>query len=226
MLNRIKSKIIGTFFPGRSKGDHELDYWKSRKAVENVLANDHYSYFYTTHFGLSPEFYAGKRVLDIGCGPRGSLEWADMTLERFGLDPLADEYLKLGASDHKMKYIKGCAESMPFDDGFLDVVCSFNSLDHVVDEQATIKEIARITKPGGLFLLLTELNHEPTPTEPILLTWEITRSFTEYFDILDERHYERRAPGLYDSIDLDVPYDHTDTAQRYGILSVKFQRKA
>jgi len=56
-------------------------------------------------------------ALDIGCGPRGSLEWADMTKERYGLDPLANEYLKLGADKHKMKYVASGAEKIPFEDG-------------------------------------------------------------------------------------------------------------
>jgi len=46
------------------------------------------------YFGLSKDFYKGKKILDIGCGPRGSLEWADMTLERVGLDPPGRKILK------------------------------------------------------------------------------------------------------------------------------------
>ena len=30
---------------------------------------------------------------DIGCGPRGSLEWATMAAERVGLDPPVNKYL-------------------------------------------------------------------------------------------------------------------------------------
>src|SRR4029079_10710133 len=100
--------------------------------------------FYTSHFGLSASDYAGKRILDIGCGPRGSLEWADMTAERVGLDPLADEYLKLGAKNHKMSYVAAPSEKIPFPDGHFDVVCSFNSLDHVDDIPTTINKIIRV----------------------------------------------------------------------------------
>jgi hypothetical protein len=76
-------------FPVRHKERHEMEYWKSRVAAEGRLKNGHYLELYTSHFGLEPEFYRGKRILDIGCGPRGSLEWADMAAERIGLDPLA-----------------------------------------------------------------------------------------------------------------------------------------
>ena len=39
------------------------------------------------YFNLDKSFYKNKRILDVGCGPRGSLEWDDMALERVGLDP-------------------------------------------------------------------------------------------------------------------------------------------
>ena len=73
--------------------------------TEGSLANTHFKYFYTAHFGLTDGDYAGKFVADIGCGPRGTLEWATMASRRVGVDPLANGYVRLGASRHKMEYI-------------------------------------------------------------------------------------------------------------------------
>jgi ubiquinone/menaquinone biosynthesis C-methylase UbiE len=223
MLERIM-ELAGRFFPEKYKEIHELAYWKAQKGKEGTLRNDHYQYFYTDHFGLSSSFYSGKRVLDIGCGPRGSLEWADMASERIGLDPLANKYLKLGASDHKMRYLSAHSESIPFPDGYFDVVCSFNSLDHVSDLKATIAEIIRVVKPGGLFLLLSDVNHNPTACEPIEYSWDIVRSFQPHFEILEAKHYEKKADGLYQSVREAIPYDHRDTRRRYGALSAKFRK--
>jgi ubiquinone/menaquinone biosynthesis C-methylase UbiE len=164
-----------------SKGSHELRFWERKRREEGNLAHDHYEQFYTTVFGLSREFYEGKRVLDIGCGPRGSLEWADCATERIGLDPLADDYLKLGADRHKMKYVKAAAESVPFPNGYFDVVTSFNSLDHVDKPNPAILEIIRVVKSGGTCLLIVEINHAPTPTEPLTLRRTILRSFEPSF---------------------------------------------
>ena len=72
-----------------TKGEAELNYWLGRYNDEkNVFINYHYEYFYTEHFHLAKEDFTGKRILDIGCGPRGSLEWADNALVRIGIDPL------------------------------------------------------------------------------------------------------------------------------------------
>lgn len=74
----------------------ELKYWKRKEKVEKTLSNQHYFPIFTEMFGLGYEFYAGKSIVDIGCGPRGSLEWANNASSRVGYDPLAKEYLKLG----------------------------------------------------------------------------------------------------------------------------------
>jgi len=210
---------------GGDKGHHELAYWQKRKAAEGTLANEQYQAFYTSHFGLSCDDYAGKRVLDIGCGPRGSLEWASMAAERIGVDPLAAEYRKLGAADHQMRYVACGAEHIPFADGHFDIVTSFNSLDHVDDLDETIAEIGRVVRPGGLFLLLTDVNHDPTPAEPIVFGFDVVDGFLPAFEVLETRHYEKRIRGLYQSIDADVPYDHADRTRRYGILSAKLRRR-
>ncbi len=225
MIDWIKSRLYRWLRPVKIKEACELSYWKSQLASESVLSNDHYMHFFTEHFGLSPDFYTGKRVLDIGCGPRGSLEWAHMTMERVGLDPLAEEYLALGAGEHRMCYVRGHSEAIPFHDHYFDIVSSFNSLDHVVNLKRTIAEIARVTKLGGLFLLLSDVNHKPTPCEPIRLSWDIANQFAGHFAVVEQRKYEKSADGIYQSIHADIVYDHNDPTDRYGIISAKLVRK-
>jgi len=205
------------------KGEHELRYWSTVKEKEAVLHNSWYEYFYTTHFGLTRDDYGGKKVLDIGCGPRGSLEWADMAAIRIGLDPLADSYRALGADRHKMTYVAASSDAMPFPDGHFGIVCSFNSLDHVDDLEVTIQEIQRVTAEGGLFLLLTDVNHPPTVCEPVSFSWDIVDKLRQVFTLVREGHYEKRAGGMYQSLKEGELYDHGDPEQRYGILSAMFE---
>lgn len=184
------------------KEQHELDYWLGRKRAEGRLSNGHYEHFYTRHFGLEREFYRDKVILDIGCGPRGSLEWADTAARRYGVDPLANEYLMLGAIDHRMRYLCAPSERIPMPDGYCDAVFSFNSLDHVEDVGRTIAEVKRITKAGAVFLLLVEVNHEPTPCEPHRLTPQgLLGALSPELACVDARVFAAGAQaGLYESI--------------------------
>lgn len=211
----------------RWKEYNELRYWERRQEVEGVLANSHYRYFYTAHFGLDDSDYREKVVLDIGCGPRGSLEWASMASRRIGLDPLAKEYVRLGADAHKMEYVEAPSEAMPMEDGTCDVVCSFNSLDHVEEVERTVSEIKRVTRPGGLFLLLVEVNHPPTDCEPHRLTPSmLTESMEPEFRLQTLRVYRPVGDGMYNSILADDEVFHPERTKERGYMSARFVRVA
>lgn len=211
------SKWIGILFGNqRIKKWAELAYWTYKRIEEGKLSNGHYEYFATSHFGISKEFYTDKRILDIGCGPRGSLEWADKAKERYGLDPLAENYQQL-SKGHAMTYITGVAEDIPFHDHYFDIILSFNSLDHVDDLSESISEIFRVLKPEGLFLLIADIHQSPTITEPSAFSWGIMKQLGENFEIITEKQFEGHR--LYKSIREGIPYDHSNSKDRYGVLT-------
>jgi ubiquinone/menaquinone biosynthesis C-methylase UbiE len=218
-MKKIIEKILSTFFPELWKSYAELRFWKKAQSFHN----EHYKFFYTEYFGLNDHFYTNKTILDIGCGPMGSLEWAHMAKRRVGLDPLVKQYLKLGAGKHKMEYIASHSESIPFEEDYFDIVCAFNSLDHVSDVNKTIKEIKRVTKPSGLFLLLVEVNHEPTNCEPHKLSPNIVDNFEPEFNCLQIDVFKPVESGCYQSVRNGEKFldPYTDQA---GWLTAKFQR--
>jgi ubiquinone/menaquinone biosynthesis C-methylase UbiE len=220
------SFVLRTLMPEKFKEQHELAFWRKKYQEEGGdLGNGHYERFYTTFFGLERAFYTGKRIIDIGCGPRGSLEWADMAALRVGLDTLAREYKKLGAHRHKMTYIDAGAESIPFPDAHFDVAFSFNSLDHVGDLDRAITEIKRIVKPGGLFLLITEVNHEPTAAEPQSFSFDVVERFAPEYTPLSIRKFEM-GKNVYGSLAEGKPYDEENPRRRDALLCAKFGRRA
>ncbi len=176
-----------------------MTYWEAQAAQEGTLGHLHFEEFFTVQFGLTRADYVGKRVLDIGCGPRGSLEWADMAAERIGVDPLVDHYAQLGIGEHTMRYVASGAESLPFEDGHFDIVACFNALDHVDAVDAAIAEFTRVTRPGGTGLLLVEVGHEPSPTEPHYLERDLLGRFTGWAPAFSELVAVRPDHSLYAS---------------------------
>lgn len=210
--------------PFQWKGFNEILYWKNKKKAEGELSNNHYKYFYTTHFGLDDSFYNNKVILDIGCGPRGSLEWASMASRRIGVDPLAKEYLKLGADKHEMEYINSGSESIPMNDSECDAVFSFNSLDHVEDVSKTLGEIKRITRENGIFLLLVEVNQPATNCEPHNLNpQELIEDLNPEFTCDNFNLYQPSENGLYQSISANKQFQSKDTKE-IGWMSARFIR--
>jgi SAM-dependent methyltransferase len=189
------------------KGDAEFEFWrKIRDDAGGTLENSYYEQLFTDQFGLSREFFAGKRILDIGCGPRGSLEWATEAARRVGLDPLADRYRDLGIDEHAMEYRSAPAESIPFPDESFDVVSSLNSLDHVDDLHRALEEITRILVSGGSFLVEVEFGHRPTDTEPIEIPSDLVETLQPTFRILLNRRFAAIPERIHSAYVEAIPY--------------------
>jgi ubiquinone/menaquinone biosynthesis C-methylase UbiE len=190
------------------KGDAEFEFWrKTREDAGGTLNNEYYEQLFTDQFGLSREFFAGKRILDLGCGPRGSLEWATEAARRVGLDPLVDRYRDLGIGQHAMEYCAAPAESMPFPDESFDIVSSLNSLDHVDDLDGTLGEITRILVPAGSFLVEVEFGHRPTDTEPVEIPKDFAESLRPTYLVLMQQRFAARPERIHSAYKDAIPYE-------------------
>jgi SAM-dependent methyltransferase len=100
----------------------------------------------------------GMRVLDVGCGP-GTIT-ADLAelvpggvvvgLER-APEVLADareEASRRGAGN--VEFAVGDVHALPYPDGAFDVVHAHQVLQHVGDPVTALREMRRVTRPGGL----------------------------------------------------------------------------
>lgn len=150
----------------------ECDYWDSIVAKSAAKSyTDYYRRFMLAMGNVSDQsFFDGKVCLDIGCGPMGSLNWLTNARAAIGLDPLAEQYTRFGIDRHPMIYLSSRAEEIPLVTGYVDVVFSMNSLDHVDNVRWACAEIRRVLKPGGHFIGSLNLDELPAPTEPCPLT--------------------------------------------------------
>lgn len=124
---------------------------------------------------IPTDYFKGKRILDVGCGPHG-LALAFAGCEVYGLDPLADWYRDLAfpidSYSDRFICVEGSAESMPFEHNSFDAVISVNSIDHVDDFRAAASEISRVLRPDGILRMEVQY-HRPTITEPWSLSDDI-----------------------------------------------------
>lgn len=91
------------------------------------------------------------RYLDIGCGEGHLLAAVDVK-EKYGMD-ISQKALAVAASKTYSINIIGCAEEMPFPDNYFDTLSSIGVMTHFVDDVKATKEINRILKFDGLYIL-------------------------------------------------------------------------
>jgi 2-polyprenyl-3-methyl-5-hydroxy-6-metoxy-1,4-benzoquinol methylase len=89
------------------------------------------------------------RVLDIGCG-RGILL---RKLHALGCDCTGTEIPEYSfpESERDIHFVNGHLAEIHFEAESFDAITIWNVLEHTSDPAATIREIARILKPGGVF---------------------------------------------------------------------------
>ncbi|EEB79602.1 methionine biosynthesis protein MetW, putative [marine gamma proteobacterium HTCC2148] len=122
---------------------------KAPDSYEESMAR-HYSSLFR-RLGLR----AGQRVLDVACGTGGWLKHCSAEgLEVAGID-LSER--AIGFCDESMpngEFYAQPAESLPFEADSFDVVTCLGSLEHFVDPAASLREMARVAKPGAVIVLL------------------------------------------------------------------------
>jgi len=159
--------------------------------------------------------FAGRRVLEIGCGPLVPI-LAFSGCERHAVDPLVTNYIKAGFPlfDLPVTTVTAPAEHLPYPDGYFDAVISVNALDHVDDFELALAEFQRVLRPGGEVRLEIEY-HRPTVTEPIEVTPErlvkafsrceltqvVERSGLDMFHSMVQRFHLRPRPETVSNFD-------------------------
>lgn len=105
-------------------------------------------------------FHSGMHILDVGCGIGGPTRTiARHTGARLtGLNitasqlVVAEELTAQARLIDRVEFIEGDAMAMPFADNTFDAAYLFESLCYAPRKDAVCAEIARVVKPGGLFL--------------------------------------------------------------------------
>jgi len=128
----------------------------SRKALR-VLYKPREVFFKRILDGLNIE--KGSRVLEIGSGQ-------GIFLTRFrnqyeciakGAD-ISEESIKFANkyySGKNLRFVKASAAKLPFAGKSFDLVISFDTMEHVEDQNKMLSEIGRVLRSGGKFLIYT-----------------------------------------------------------------------
>jgi ubiquinone/menaquinone biosynthesis C-methylase UbiE len=112
---------------------------------------------------------AGKRVLELGCGAGGlstALGRKSYAVVACDLNLTCCEMVMLRGLRHGLHLAPVCAnaQALPFRSESFDVVTCFDLLEHVSDPTATLREVRRVLKRGGL--CIANFHHRYTMRDP------------------------------------------------------------
>jgi ubiquinone/menaquinone biosynthesis C-methylase UbiE len=99
---------------------------------------------------------APVRILDVGFGGGELLIECERLFpqaELFGAEFVASAVVTCRANHPAWNVVEGSATELPFEDDSVDVVISSHVLEHLTDDVAALRELARVVKPGGRIIV-------------------------------------------------------------------------
>jgi ubiquinone/menaquinone biosynthesis C-methylase UbiE/ribosomal protein S27AE len=116
--------------------------------------------------------YRAPLVLDVATGtgrlPKSLFEDVDFHGKVTGIDlsrrmlRMAAQKLKYEIDHQQLHLIHTPAETIPFLDGYFDVVTCLEALEFMVSPRKVLEEIVRVVRPGGIILLTNRQGRDAT----------------------------------------------------------------
>jgi GT2 family glycosyltransferase/ubiquinone/menaquinone biosynthesis C-methylase UbiE len=193
-LSRNRGKPRG-HRPRLQLKDH-MDFTGERyvPSVEGQLKYEHLH-----RYALSLGYVTGKSVLDIASGEGyGAALLASKADSVTGvdIDPQSVENAKRTYCDPKLKFLLGRCEQIPLADASVDVVTSFETIEHHDKHQEMLNEIKRVLKPGGVLIISSPnrltYSDEPGYTNPFHVK---ELYYDEFYELLRVRFTHVRIYG-------------------------------
>jgi SAM-dependent methyltransferase len=105
---------------------------------------------------LAREYASGKRVLDLPSGEGyGSHLLASVAESVIGIDiaPDAVAHASQRYRRENLTYLAASGTDVPLPDASFDFIVSFEMIEHIHEQEAFLREVDRLLKPDGLFMI-------------------------------------------------------------------------
>lgn len=144
-------------------------------------------------YEASRQLVKDKIVLDVASGSGYGTELLSRDAKKvYGVDVSAEaiEYSKKHFGKKNIEYIVGNGDELPLDSASVEVVTSFETIEHIENYKKFLKEVKRVLKKDGMFVVSTPNDLEFTEGNHFHLH---QFNETELFDLLkkDYKYVER-----------------------------------
>jgi ubiquinone/menaquinone biosynthesis C-methylase UbiE len=157
----------------------------------------------------------GLKLLDVAIGDGVYLDWLPRDWDIVGLDISTAQLAacRTRAVERELPLVLGEAEDLPFQDRRFDAVLSIGGFNYFNEPERSLREMSRVTKPGGTIVISDEL--------PDLTDWMPGHYFRFKPLMALERGFVSRGMNLGDAF-TDIVERHRDldvAAIGHGLLT-------
>jgi ubiquinone/menaquinone biosynthesis C-methylase UbiE/uncharacterized protein YbaR (Trm112 family) len=177
-------RMLDDRLPGMAEKRRELEAWPEKARAEGWYAEDDSTDLllpavpwddptwsaneHSFNLLLGRYVRPGQRVLEVGAARCwGALHMVPRGADYVATDILADPVIGLGRGEFYERHVgpfervQADGENLPFASGSFDLVYCVASLHHALDTRKMLKEMARVTRRGGVVAALNEGTRAP-----------------------------------------------------------------
>ncbi|MDO8592347.1 MAG: class I SAM-dependent methyltransferase [bacterium] len=134
-------------------------------AKQNIIADEH-----LIRYELAKRYVKGKVVLDLACGSgygarilaiAGAVKVIAIDVSREAI-----EYANKNFAHENIDYRIGDAQALDLPDKSIDIITSFETIEHLADQHKYLAELKRVVKPNGLVFISTPNREASTGKNP------------------------------------------------------------
>lgn len=162
------------FLPERMSGDIELEH--------------------RHRYLLAAQLTRGKEVLDIACGEGyGSAMMAGQAQRVTGVDisPAAVDHARRKYDKGNLRFATGSCAAIPLPDRSVDVVVSFETIEHHAEHEQMLREIRRVLRPDGLLVMSSPDKSEYSDKPGYRNPFHVKELYKEEFRTLLASHFRQ-----------------------------------
>ncbi len=144
-------------------------------------------------YAVAMNLAEGKAVLDIASGEGyGSNLLASVAKSVIGVD-ISEEAINYACQRYKrnnLKFLQGSVEHIPIESNSIDVVVSFETIEHHEKHDEMMREIKRILKSDGILVISSpdKLNYSDIPN--FKNSYHVKELYSEEFKALIDRYFQ------------------------------------
>lgn len=189
--------------------DTDLE-WTGERLVTQVT-NLHGTIEHLHRYAIALSYASKKVVLDIACGEGyGSGLLATKANKVFGVDisSSAVGHARKKYQQPNLEFREGSTSKIPIEDNYVDLVVSFETIEHHNEHEEMMKEILRVLKPGGMLIISSpekSIYKERDPNNPFHIKelelkelQELLRRYFKHLKIYTQRYVTGSMVALND----------------------------
>jgi SAM-dependent methyltransferase len=164
--------------------------WTGERYVPEIVGNIRLEHVH--RYLLARELSKDRRVLDIACGEGyGSDLMAGVAAHVIGvdIDPNAIEHASRRYARPNLEFFVGSCAEVPIADSSVDLVISFETIEHHDDHDEMMREIRRVLRPAGVLVISSPDRREYSEIPGYKNPFHVRELYREELEALLTAHF-------------------------------------